>query len=106
MTCYIELPSGMDPREINAASVNIWQASGNVIHPPIFSVGNFDYTDEIPAPSGNGILELMVKFDRARVVQYLNVGEAETISIRGALTDGREITGADHVRVINPGNSK
>lgn len=57
---------------------------------------------ELEDRDGNGLPELMVKFDCAAVRALLEPGEVE-LTVTGRLTDGTPFIGSDTVRVIAPG---
>lgn len=99
ITCYIELPSifGADVYEINVSSVRLGAdvPTGNV-----FAIGDFDH---------DGVLELMVKFDREAVVSYIlstgvdgyiaGLSRWVTLQVVGDLFSGLRFEGYDTIRV-------
>jgi parallel beta-helix repeat protein len=92
VTCYIELPPGFDVGEIDVSTLLL---NGQVpAEPEPVEVGDYD---------GDGIPDLMVKFDRAATQTTLEVGDVVHISVAGQLNDGTEFEDCDVVRVIAPG---
>jgi hypothetical protein len=57
---------------------------------------------EIGDYDGNGIPDLMVKFNRAAIQAILQVGDQVKITISGKLIDGRLFEGKDTIQVILP----
>jgi parallel beta-helix repeat protein len=106
LTAYIELPEGYDVSDINVSTINL---SDSIPVDPTASatIGDCD---------GDGISDLMVKFNRTAVIVYLgkeDVTEDETVTdyyeeltITGELTDGTPFEGSDTIRVIDKGNGK
>jgi hypothetical protein len=99
ITCYIELPSGSDPRSIDASTILL----NGVLAPEL----NFKYgfvkseTSYIMDHDGDGVLERMVKFKRSEVQQLLSLADSVPLTITGNLLDGTEFEGMDEVRVID-----
>ena len=58
---------------------------------------------EVGDYDGDGIADLMVKFDRADTHTTLEVGDVVPISVAGQLSDGTAFEGTETVRVIAPG---
>ena len=100
MTAYIELPAGYDVREIGTTKVNLVTPSGETapIDPSApATIGDYN---------SNGILDLMVKFDRAAVVRYLDGTRTDfevALKITGNLMAGTRFEGIDTIRVVNKG---
>jgi len=93
VTCYIELPAGFDVGEIDVSTVMLNGQVPAELAPT--EVGDYD---------GDGIADLMVKFDRAATNATLEVAEVVQISVGGQLNDGTEFEDTDVVRVIEPGS--
>ncbi|NOR47232.1 MAG: DUF1565 domain-containing protein [Methanosarcinaceae archaeon] len=100
MTAYIELPAGYDIREIGTTKVNLVTPSGETapVDPSApATIGDYN---------SNGILDLMVKFDRAAVVRYLDGTRTDfevALKITGNLMAGTPFEGIDTIRVVNKG---
>ena len=92
---FIELPEGHDVNEINIATILLNEAVPVEQHPL-----------KIQDRNGNGIPELMVKFDRASVQSILDVGDEVEITITGELMDTTTFKGVDFIRVIDRGKGK
>jgi hypothetical protein len=96
---YIEL-EGADVRNINASSI--------LLNGAIFPVLNEKYgfvTSEnsyIVDHDNDGIMERMVKFNRAEVQLILTPADEVVLTITGSLNDGTSFEGTDTIRVINP----
>ena len=92
VTCYIELSEGYDVGDIDVSSILL---NGTVAaeEAPV-EVGDYD---------GDGVEDLMVKFDRGEVVEELDWEWGATYSdalvITLELDDGTEAEGSDTVRV-------
>lgn len=95
ITCYIELPEDYDMEDIEVSTIKL--------------------NDEVPAESrptgigdcdGDGIAELMVKFDRSAVQEILEEGNEVEITVTGELNDDTKFEGSDAIRVINKGGKK
>lgn len=87
ITAYIELPKH-DVRDINVSTVEL-----EGIKAEKFEIGDYD---------SDGILDLMVKFDRAKVQALLGVGEVK-LTVKGKFKDGRKFEGSDIIKVIRGG---
>ena len=93
VTGYIELPSGYNVAEIDITTVLLQNSIPAELSPT--SIGDFDE---------DGILDLMVKFDRASLQSLVSIGDAVEILISGALTNGVMFSGFDFIKVIDQGN--
>jgi hypothetical protein len=95
ITCYIELPEDYDVEDIDVSTIKL--------------------NDEVPAESrpagvgdcdGDGIAELMVKFDRSGVQKILEAGDDVEITVTGELDVDTKFEGSDTIRVIDKGGKK
>jgi hypothetical protein len=103
VTCYVELPQGYDPEDIDVGSIQFEYAVDALAAPTY--VGDYD---------SDGIPDRMVKFARDEVISYLTGydalyddadGGSENleVTISGQLTDGTMFVGTDTIRTKNPG---
>lgn len=101
ITCYIELPAGYDPRNINASTVLL----NGVLMPELDLKYGFVRSEKsyIVDHDEDGILERMVKFDRAEVEKILTPSDEVVLTITGSLYDGRGFEGTDTISVIDHG---
>jgi parallel beta-helix repeat protein len=98
VTAYIELPEGYDVSNINVSTIMLNNTISMDLEAPI-EIGDYD-NDTIP--------DLMVKFDRATVcnfilskgIRYGNV----TLVLSGKFYDGTLFEGYDTIRVRMPGD--
>ncbi|MCK5291515.1 MAG: hypothetical protein KAR39_05825 [Thermoplasmata archaeon] len=99
ITCYIELPPGNDPRDIDASTTLL----NDVLAPELNPKYGFakSETSYIMDHDGDGVLERMVKFNRSEVKQMLSPGDSVPLTITGKLFDGTEFEGTDEVRVMD-----
>jgi outer membrane protein assembly factor BamB len=101
ITCYIELLSGFNVRDIGISTILL--------------NGTIEVDSEAPTQVGDydcdGIADLMVKFDRAEAISYIlaNVNMTEliekrsmtiTLTITGNLNDGTPFRGSDTIKII------
>lgn len=98
VTAYIELPEGYTVADINVSTVLLNGTIPAELTPT--AIGDYD---------GNGVPDLMVKFDRAQVIQYIldhtsieGRFSTVTLTMRGSLNDGILFEGSDTIRVIMP----
>ena len=99
MTAYIEL-EGADVREIDASSILLNGAISPVLDKKYgFVTSENSY---ILDHDNDGIMERMVKFDRAEVQRMLTPVDEVVLTITGSLDDGTGFEGNDTVKVINP----
>jgi len=89
ITCYIELPDGYDVFGIGVSTIMLNDTVPVDLEAPT-EIGDCDE---------DGILDLMVKFDRQAVIALLSAGEA-TLAITGEV-DGTPFEGRDTIRVID-----
>jgi hypothetical protein len=103
ITAYIEFPEGFDVNNINVSSILL----NNTIPVALSAPATIDDYDN------DGIPDLMVKFDRTAVIQYIlaHVNMTElieegsmtiTLTITGKLEDGTPFKGTDTIRIILP----
>lgn len=83
VTVYIQLPAGYDVGKIDIGTVKL---NGQVPAETDLKYG-FVKNPDIADRDGDGLPELMVKFDRAAVQQILSPGEAE-VTISGKVLSG------------------
>lgn len=102
ITCYIELPEGYDVADINLSTVIL----ENTVYaePAPAQIGDYD---------GDGIADLMVKFDRQEIINDLEweweVTYSEELTINLSLNDGTVAEGSDIIKVLpkkNEGKGK
>lgn len=114
VTVYIELPEGYDVSNIDTESIEL--ATEVVILTNEVEVEEFMVHIASGAPTAigdyddDGIPDLMVKFDRAELVEYLGKAELDSVdglkfydvmlTVTGALTDGTPFLGSDTIKVI------
>jgi len=99
ITAYIELPEGYDVNDIDVSTVRLNDA---------FSVDT-DAPANIWDYDGDGVLDLMVKFNRTELISYLySVLEIRlktvALTISGQLVDGTSFEGSDVIRAILAGD--
>ena len=99
ITAYIELPGGYDVADIDASSVRL----GTV---PAITDVKYDFVTDldeyITDKDEDGILERMVKFDRAAIATAVEVGEEVELAITGEVT-GTPFEASDTIKVIDKG---
>jgi hypothetical protein len=100
ITCYIELPPGYDPRDIDATTILL----NEVVSPELDPKYDFVSLEEsyIVDHDENGIEERLVKFVRSEVDAIIDVGSAIGLTLTGELVDGTQFTSAEIIRVIDP----
>jgi len=100
ITTYIELP-GYNVADIVLETVHL-EGIPAITDPTYGFVKDPDLMDH----DGDGVLERMVKFDRATVISLLiqhmspNVKVAVTLEVTGNLVDGNAFEGSDTIRVF------
>jgi hypothetical protein len=102
ITAYIQFPgSALDPTDIDVTTVTL-----QVIDPVTSAKLNVGAGSPTGVADGNGdgVLDLMVKFDRATVQAWFSGDTAAVFRVEGRLLDGRQFSGDDaSVRIINAG---
>jgi len=95
VTVYIELPlgHGYGIGQIDLGTLILNSLIRSEAKPN--EIGDYD---------GDGIPDLMVKFNGLDVQKILNIGDAVRITLTGNLIDGRLFEGTDTIRVISQGN--
>lgn len=86
-TVYIELPAGYDVNQIDVSSIMLNGTVPALAKPT--EIGDYD---------GDGVPDLMVKFNRQDLIAILSIGEA-TLTITGEV-NGIPFEGSDTIRVI------
>lgn len=102
VTASIELPEGYEIANVNASTILLNGSIPIDVNAPI-TIGDYD-NDSIP--------DLTVKFERAKIIQYIlaNINIKEllkrfmtiTLTITGKLNDGTTFQGSDTVKIIIP----
>lgn len=89
ITCYIELPKGSNVNDISVESIKM----NDVVSAETMPTQISDYDND-------GIEDLMVKFDRAKVLNVLSGGTgSKEVTISGTLKSGQSIIGKDTIRL-------
>ena len=107
ITCYIQLPEGYDPEDIDAATILLNETIQPVLDPKYDFVTNS--SEYIVDHDGDGILERMVKFNRTEVASWIHddlgieYGDV-ALTVTGELYDGTPFEGTDTIRVLFPGD--
>lgn len=99
ITCYIELLETHDVEDIDVSTIKLKHGADFIAYAELKPTNIGDYDDD-------GISDLMVKFDRAVVVEYLldngyGDGDVVTFIVTGEFTYGFQFTGEDTIRVIS-----
>ncbi|KRF10029.1 hypothetical protein ASG89_00305 [Paenibacillus sp. Soil766] len=92
MTAYIELPSGYDPSLIQAASIKLYVN------------GVFVNAQTVPAElggyNGNKVKDLMVKFNRQKVIAALGSLSGDIkVTVIGSLNDGKKFEATSTIKI-------
>jgi Tol biopolymer transport system component len=98
ITGYIELPEGYDVNDVNVSSIMLNDTVPAETKPT--AIGDYD---------GDGIPDLMVKFNRAEVISLIlaNINiegrfTTITLTITGKLYDGTQFGGSDIIKIVMP----
>lgn len=89
ITCYIELPSDYNVVDINISTILLNDTLSSETSPT--EIGDYD---------NDGIYDLMVKFDREKLIRLLEVGEV-SLMVTGKLMNEKEFKGSDIIKVIS-----
>jgi len=96
ITAYIEFPKGYDVNDINVSSIMLNGTIPSELKPK--AIGDYD---------NDGILDLMIKFNRTEVIDYiLDSIDIEkrfttvTLTITGYLYDGTPFQGSDTIKIV------
>ena len=99
ITGYIELPKGYDVAGVDVSTVMLNETIQADASAPT-CIGDYD---------SDGVADLMVKFDRAQLAQYVLdhaslTGQFTTVAltVTGELDDGTPFIGSDTIRIIYP----
>jgi hypothetical protein len=99
ITAYIQLPEGYNPEDIDASTILLNGTIQPVLDPKYGFVTNS--SEYLVDHNNDGVLERMVKFDRAAVASwiYQSVGMEPDVSlaITGKLFDGTPFEGTDTI---------
>jgi len=88
VTCYIELPEPYRHKaEVKVSSIRL----NGVPVTGKTATGDYD---------GDGIADLMIKFDRTQIERTLKAGASVRVTLSGELSDGTKIIGSDIIKVI------
>jgi len=106
ITAYVQLPEGYDPADIDASTILLDGTISPVLDPEYGFVTN--PSEYLVDHNNDGILERMVKFDRATVesliynqgIRYGNVA----LTLTGKLLDGTPFEGTDSIFVNYAGD--
>jgi hypothetical protein len=96
VTCYIELPDGLNVADIATDSVAGVAVNGVPAVAPVMAAGPAEVGDY----DADGVADLMVKFDRRAVSALITIGEHE-LTVSGDMADGTKFRGSDSIRVLN-----
>jgi len=89
VTCYLELEEGYSAADINVSTILLNMSIPARLHPT--SLGDSD---------GDGIPDLMVKFEREPLLTALPSGDTADLIVTGSLFDGTRFRGHQTVRVV------
>jgi hypothetical protein len=94
ITAYIELPNGYRVQDINVESVALTRINDDLLALPLYAIG----PSEIGDHDGDGVPDLMVKFNRQALIPLLQVGKAE-LTVSAELISGPRFVGSDTISV-------
>ena len=100
VTVYITLPDGYNVADIDTASIQIADISGDPITG--FSIDE-SFTPVIGDRDEDEIPDLSVKFDRQALIALPLIPGDRSITIEGDLTTSEHFSGSDTIRVIDRG---
>lgn len=103
VTCYIELPEGYDVAQIDGATVAL-EGIGACVDGQGWATAQAN-EGNIVDHDGDGVLERMVKFDRAKVQTVVEAPQT-TVTIEGSLAGGPDFEGTAVLRVLDKGAKK
>lgn len=89
VTTYIEFPEGHNVSNISIGTIML----NNLVSVESQPTEIGDYDDD-------GIIDLMVKFDRSALQEILEVGDEVGLTVAGELTNGKPFDGSDTISVI------
>lgn len=96
VTVYVEFPKDYKVSEIEVSTITLDNAIKVDLSAPS-AIGDYN---------SNGIPDLMVKFNRAEVIEYIlskGIGQENvTLTVSGRLLDETSFTGSDVIRIIVP----
>jgi hypothetical protein len=92
ITGYLELPEGYDVADIELSTIEL----NGVVQAE-------ESPTEVGDSDGDGVPDLVVKFDRESVQGILSPGDEVEITVKGELSEGMAFVGTDTIRVINRG---
>ncbi|MFQ6084420.1 MAG: Kelch repeat-containing protein [Methanosarcinales archaeon] len=103
ITAYIELPEGYNVDQIDISTVAIVAIDETDIDSPIYAELSPTKIDD---HDNDGILDLMVKFDRQKLIIFLKDisvedGDEVEVTVAGELIEEKSFEGSDTIEVIN-----
>ena len=98
VTAYLELPGGLAVSDIDLSTIAITEVDGMDLATAILREGPTDISDV----NGNGVPDLMVKFDRGDLIEQLggHGGNTVALTVSGQLINGWYLEAVDTVRVV------